>query len=86
MIYRNRIPAVPVFLCQEPVNGIADGTAASRLRGASNMTGMRKNYKKKKNVTKIVYLGRMTGIIKFVNEDFSLFYIVCGNYSRTLRM
>ncbi len=28
MIYRNRIPAVPVFLCQEPVNGIADGTPA----------------------------------------------------------
>ena len=48
------------------------------------MTGMRKNYKKKKNVTKIAYLGRMTGIIKFVNEGFSLFYTVCGKYSRTL--
>jgi len=40
------------------------------------MTGMRKNYKKKKNVTKIAYLERMTGIIKFVNEGFSLFYTV----------
>ena len=44
----------------------------------------RKNYKKKKNVTKSVYLWRNHGIIKFVNVCFSIFYIVSDTDSRTL--
>lgn len=44
----------------------------------------RKNFKKKKNVTKIAYMGRMTGIVKFVNGRFSLFYTVSGHNCRTL--